>query len=149
MWEIGLKSQLVSFAAAIAMGMMLSCVFDILRAFRKVLKHSAAVVFVQDLLFFALAAFSTFLLLVARCNGEVRAYMLFGVAVGFFLYRFTVSRFFLFGLTVKFFSLIAAGCRYISGLTDKFGGFLEVKLTVLIKNVKKIFKNINFNRKNS
>ena len=48
--------------------------------------------FFEDVLWFFVAAVATYLVCLAKCNGEVRSYVLIGEGIGFLLCRLTVSR---------------------------------------------------------
>lgn len=148
MWEIDLKQQLISLLCAVLLGIVLSMYSDIFRIIRKVKKHSKVSVFIEDLLFFMVSAFVTFMLLMARCNGEVRGYMILGEALGFLLFRLTVSR-----ITLPFFykiiSFIAGFFSKISGVLARFGAFTEEKTYKLWQNLRKIIKKVKFIRKKS
>lgn len=148
MWEIDLKQQLISLLCAVLLGIVLSMYSDIFRIIRKVKKHSKVSVFIEDLLFFMVSAFVTFMLLMARCNGEVRGYMILGEVLGFLLFRLTVSR-----ITLPFFykiiSFVAGLFSKISGVLERFGAFTEEKTYKLWQNLRKIIKKVKFIRKKS
>lgn len=148
MWEISLKQQVISFLFALLVGFVWALFFDFFRALRKAFIHSGLLVFAEDLFCFLIFTFVTFMLLMARCNGEVRGYMLVGEALGFAFYRLTLSRFimsvlvFLFSLLGKFFA--------VSGeWIERFGTFLEKNTGKLWQNFKKIIKKLKVMRKNS
>lgn len=149
MWEIKFENQIISFLSALMLGAILSLIFDFLRGIRKVIKHSEISIFIEDVIFSVFSAFMTFLLLLSRCNGEIRAYMLIGISAGFFAYRCTLSRFVFLKIIVKFFGLLYTLCEKISFLTDSLGKYLEEKISVLYKLNKKIYKKLIFKRKNS
>lgn len=142
MWEINLASQVVSFLYAMLTGVFLSVFFDFFRAARKNKKFTKIAVFFQDIAFFMMATIVTFLLLIARSNGEIRAYILFGEALGFFLFRITLSVFFLrfLMLFIKVFGQVSRIYRKIIELAADFlcDSFKKIsfKLSKIIKKVK-------------
>lgn len=148
MWEINLVSQIISFLYAVLVGIILSVFFDFFRALRKVKLYGKTAIFFQDIAFWIIATLITFLLLIARCNGEVRGYILIGELLGFFGYRITLSKF------VLWFLLFFIKCHirifniYKRNL-DRFADFLSLVFrkigNILLKKVKKV----NFKRKNS
>ena len=148
MWEISIGFQTVSFLCAVLVGVIWATAFDCFRAVRKTVKHSAVLVFFEDLFLFLAFTFITFMLLMARCNGEVRGYILVGEAIGFILCRLTFSR-----LTLPFFSLILSFMLKIFSKInyhlDRFGAFLEKNTDKMWLNIKKTFKKIKVIRKNS
>ncbi len=66
-------------------------VYDILRGFRKVFNYSAVTVFFQDVIFSVCMTLSVFLFLLSVTNGEMRGFVLIGLAFGFVISRFTLS----------------------------------------------------------
>ena len=96
MWEIDNFSQLTGVLYSAAVGAIYSFVYDIFRAARKTLRHSAALVFFEDIVFSFICAVSCFCFLLAISGGEMRGYVFFGILCGFTLFRVTASRFSLF-----------------------------------------------------
>ena len=138
MWEISLKGQLLSFAAALVLGAALCLFYDILRALRSTGFNSFAAVTVTDVFFWLTAAVLTFLLLLGLSGGEIRGYVLLGEAAGFMLCRVTLSKP-LFGVLKfcfkaaaaairKMQSAVAKACAFICGLQDKAAGLLKGRL---------------------
>lgn len=139
MWEITIKEQLLSFMYANLMGLALSIIFDLFRTLRKSFTHGKIAVFIEDVLFFTIAQFITFMLLMARCNGEVRAYIIIGIIIGFFIYRVTVSRIVL-PISVLIF-------KFIIKIFIKIGSLASKYLLKIIKRVKKLLKRKNTDKK--
>lgn len=77
---------------SVGFGSLLGVVYDLFRLVRLAVAERKRGVFLQDLLFFAVAAFLTVLfLLVVNC-GSLRLFILFAMAAGFFVYYVTLSR---------------------------------------------------------
>ena len=76
----------------------------------------------------------TFSFLVLRCKGEVRAYVLFGQAVGFIITRISISKLF-----YHIFTLILKVFRRIF---EFFGSNVRKAIKCLEKNIKKSLKYI-------
>lgn len=148
MWEISSTSQIVSLLYALLVGIALSVFFDFFRAARKQKSYSKTAVFFQDMAFWVVATFITFLLFMARSNGEVRLYILLFELGGFFVYRLTLSpfvlRFMLFILkgTGKIFSIYR-------GTVVHLADFLTVVLRKIRVLILKKVKKVVFKRKNS
>ena len=83
MWEISNTSQAVSFLYSIILGILYALFYDIFRAVRIVKPQTAFSVFLQDLFYFFITAIVTFIYLLALTNGEIRAYVLVGILIGF------------------------------------------------------------------
>ncbi len=148
MWEISLKQQVISFLYALLVGVLWALFFDFFRALRRVASHSGIIIFVEDLFSFIIFTFVTFMLLMARCNGEVRGYMIAGEAFGFLIYRLVLSRYIMSVLTF-FFSFFAKAFRIFGEWTERFGAFLEENTGKLWQNLKKFIKKLKVMRKNS
>ena len=128
MWEINLTAQLTDILYAMLLGGVLCLLCDVFRGIRTVNGGSVTAIFFQDVILWVVAAVCSFCLFSARCNGEIRGYMLVFMGVGFTLIRFTVSKFFFclfkwfFGSLksfsercVDFFERIGERLRYFSG----------------------------------
>lgn len=92
MSEITFFGQTGGLFSAIVMGVALCLFYDLLRIFRLAVPPGKILAFFEDVLWFFVAAVATYLVCLAKCNGEVRSYVLVGEAVGFLLCRLTVSR---------------------------------------------------------
>ena len=86
-----LAQQTQQFLGALVLGAMLGMGYDLFRASRRVFHLSAAMVFGEDLCFFAAAGAVLLKYLMDRCWGEVRGFVILGIALGFFLYDLTVG----------------------------------------------------------
>lgn len=94
MWEINNVSQIYSFFYSILLGMFFCCFYDFFRSIRFVKKTKVTIVILQDLLYFSCISIITFIFLLSVSNGEIRAYIIFGILIGFFLFYKTISIFF-------------------------------------------------------
>lgn len=74
------------------MGAVLCLLYDVFRILRMAFSPGKISAFIQDVLWFAIAAVATYMMCLARCRGEVRSYIVIGEVVGFVLFRLTVSR---------------------------------------------------------
>ncbi|MBQ9919839.1 MAG: spore cortex biosynthesis protein YabQ [Clostridia bacterium] len=139
MWEISNTSQAVSFLYSIILGIIYALFYDFFRAVRIVKHHTAFSVFLQDLFYFFITAIVTFIYLLALTNGEIRAYVLVGILIGFLLFIFTISKYYIIALTFvlklifKFINLILKGFYIIIGKLDYL-------ITIFLKNTLKCFK---------
>ncbi len=86
----------------------------------------------QDIIYFIIISFTTFLLLMAFSNGEIRGYVILGIAIGFLICYLTISRFwvkFLF-----FFSSLFKG--FFKKVIEQLNCFFEY----IFKKIKKAAK---------
>lgn len=77
---------------SVALGALLCAVYDIFRIFRLRRKQNAVLLFVSDVAFCFIAAVSVLILFFNLSFGRMRAYSFVLIAVGFAIWRFTVSR---------------------------------------------------------
>lgn len=135
MWEIDSSFQAVSFLYSVLFGVGYCLFYDLFRAFRKLYNPTAISVFFEDLIYFLIISFLTFLLLMSLSNGEVRGYIIFGIAVGFAVCYFTVSRFFV--------KILFAVFKYLNEISAKMVDFLNRILIWLFEKIKKWVKYCN------
>ncbi len=91
MWEISNNTQLYSFFISCIFGAGYCAFYDVFRVVRKIITHTTVIIFFQDILYFTVIGIVTFLLQLAFSAGEIRAYLLLGILLGFVIYNFTLS----------------------------------------------------------
>lgn len=139
MWEISNSLQVISFLRSLILGAVFCLIFDIFKGYRLAANPSKALVFVQDIIYFAIISPITFCFLLSVTNGEIRAYVFIGALLGFILFRLSLSRIllkiltFIFKWILKFFALFNV---WVYGICIWFFVFL----TKIISNIRKIFK---------
>ena len=131
---IDTTNQVATFLWSLALGAVMCLLYDGVRVLHKFSIKGFFEVMISDIIFWLIAASVTFCFLVLRCQGEVRGYVLAGQAIGFTAARFTVSRFFVLGLSSLF--------KAISKLLGTFGKGFHFIAAVCEKNIKKILKYI-------
>lgn len=92
MWEISNLGQSTAFLWAMMLGGGLSVVYDLFRLDRLIFKRSVLSVALADILFFIISSISVFCLLLITTNGQIRAFILGGVLLGFLFFRLTFSK---------------------------------------------------------
>lgn len=92
MWEISNLGQSTAFLWAMMLGGGLSVVYDLFRLDRLIFKRSVLSVALADILFFIISSISVFCLLLITTNGQIRAFILGGVLLGFLFFRLTLSK---------------------------------------------------------
>ena len=139
MWEINSNSQILSFVYSLALGALFSTLYDIFRAGRIVFFKKNLFVFLEDIFYFFILSIITFLFLLGTTNGEVRAYILLGILLGFICFYRTVS-----SLTLKSFTLILRWIKsFLKAVSKSFYAFFdkfELLASLFFKNTIKIFK---------
>lgn len=86
---------------ALLMGIFITFVYDLLRIFRRVLRHNGFFVALEDLGFWVYCGAEVFLLMYHESNGSLRWFAVLGALVGMFLYKKLIS-----SLFVKYTSLV-------------------------------------------
>lgn len=72
-------------------GICITIVYDCLRIFRRVKKHSSGFVALEDLLFWFAAAAFLFYMLYETNNGIIRWFSIAGAGVGMLIYKYTIG----------------------------------------------------------
>jgi spore cortex biosynthesis protein YabQ len=139
MWEITVKSQILTFFYAVTLGIILSVLFDFFRTIRISYKHNNIFVFIEDIVFFLISTFLTFMYLMARCNGEFRTYVISAILIGFFIYRITLSK------IVLPTSVIIT--KFFIRLFGKIFLLFRKSISITVKNTKKLLKIRGRNKK--
>lgn len=85
------KTELGLFAFSLVVGILFGLVFDALRVIRIIVPHKAWLVFIEDVLFMLFCGFWFFIFSMTLARGQLRAFLLLGNLLGFFLYIFTVG----------------------------------------------------------
>ena len=90
--EVNAAGQVASFWIAAAVGVALCLLYDLLRIIRSLKRPGYTAAFVQDVLWSAVAAMITYIVMLVECSGAVRFYIFAGEALGFLACRLTLSR---------------------------------------------------------
>ena len=89
---VSLHAQAQLFLLTILIGGSMGLLYDALRLFRRTVRHSRFWLQAEDALFWLLAVFAVFLILLQTNAGEVRFFVIFGLFGGMGLYFLTLSR---------------------------------------------------------
>lgn len=88
-------------AVTITLGIFLSVIYDIIRIFRRVIRHGIIWISIEDILFWACCGIVVFIVSFWENDGRLRWYTLAGVIFGAYMYHQTIS-----GFIVKYAALI-------------------------------------------
>ncbi len=127
--ETYFSDQAVAFLWSVVLGAALGVLYDIfriLRIFRG--RNPWVLVFLEDLLFSALAAISTAYVLSRIYYGQVRLFLLLGQGLGFLIYHKSIGRF-----VGKAARLLARFFRYLGRSLKIFMNFLKKPFIFLNK----------------
>ena len=127
MTDFSLSGQTVYFLASIALGALTAMIYDLVRAVRMLVRCSRIHVMISDVLFFFVCGILTTLFALPFNKGDVRAFILFGEAGGFLVYRLTLGS--IFG---KFYAAFARLLRrFIRNLCEKLKKFYDFLLKAI------------------
>jgi len=87
-----MSSQAWLFLSTVLTGGAIGLLYDAFRIFRKTTSHSRLAVQIEDILFWVAATGLTFYYMLHRNYGEIRPFVLIGIALGVVLYFATLSR---------------------------------------------------------
>ena len=81
------------FLSTVLIGALIGFFYDIFRIIRMVFKHPNFLVQIEDVLYWLIATFLTFYLMLHINSGEIRIYIILGAFFGMAVYFFTLSIF--------------------------------------------------------
>ncbi|MDE7266412.1 MAG: spore cortex biosynthesis protein YabQ [Lachnospiraceae bacterium] len=129
--------------ASIVAGACMAFAYDLLRLFRRLVRHGRLAVDVEDLLYWTICFFVSFALLYYGNNGVIRFVAVFGAALGMLLYVVTVGRFFVKAGYFLINKTIGSAFRFLGRILRKIHKiicFICRKITEIFKNVGIIHK---------
>lgn len=88
---MGLSSQVILFFEACILGFLLGMLYDVFRILRLSFPNGRVLIFLEDVLYFAVAAVVSFSFVVLANGGVLRAFLLLGEFLGAVLYFFSLS----------------------------------------------------------
>ena len=137
--------QVYCFLMSVGVGAVLGCVYDVFKLLHIFLPSKKVVVFVEDVLYWIIAVFVTFIFILTFNSGEIRGFLLIGELCGFIIYYFLMSPFvvkllkFIVSAFVKvfkfIFKIISAPIKFIFRIIRKL---LRPVCTALKKLLKKL-----------
>lgn len=118
-------------------GILLGVLFDIFRILRKSFKTSDLITYVEDIIFWVIAGFILFYTVYKFNNGEIRSYVLLGIAVGLSMYLIIFSKIFI--------NINVTVITFIKNICVKIAKFMLYPLKILLNFMRKLFlKPISF-----
>lgn len=123
---------------SITAGICMAFVYDILRLFRRLVRHGRFAVDVEDLLYWVVCFFASFAILYYGNNGVIRFVAVLGAALGMLLYSVTIGKifvrfsYFLINKTIG--NAIRFLCKTIKGL-HKIVSSVNRKIWEFLKRV--------------
>ncbi len=130
MYSFNQSEQLNLFLLSLGLGFILGILYDILRTVRLTFGKSKILIFIFDILYFAVFSLLTFLFFLATNKGEFRSYMILGEILGWLFYYFS------FGIAAKTFS------EHFVKVTRKLFKTVFIVLTFPFRLIFKLFLKI-------
>lgn len=143
MWEINSNDQIITFLWGIVLGFSLCVVYDFIRAALSVKRFGKFIVFIADIFFWVITSFIVFVFLLARTNGELRGYTFVSICMGFFIFKFTASKFIsvIFRLVFNVcYKILALTGDFLRRILDKFYSLVCYTGKICKKSIKKCLK---------
>ncbi|MDR2167695.1 MAG: spore cortex biosynthesis protein YabQ [Clostridiales bacterium] len=88
----GISWQAATFLIICAAGFALGIFYDVFRILRKIVRHNAVFISIEDIIFWLAAAALTFFLLMRINFGELRFFIFLALAIGLAIYFSSLSR---------------------------------------------------------
>lgn len=97
---------------SLILGVAVTVLYDLLRIFRRVIKHKDALVSMEDFLYWVIVAISVFYMMHTENNGTLRWFAVLGAGMGMLLYKKFLS--------TPFVSLASRGLQFVLIHVGKF-----------------------------
>lgn len=133
------------FLISVLWGALILLAYDVLRILRRIIRHNASAVAVQDLVFWVTASVFIFAMIYRENDGIIRGFCIMGMSIGMVLYHYLLSSFLVTLITDIIKTLLKP--LVIAAATLKKGGralyrLLKQLLKILGKRLKNIFKSV-------
>ncbi len=146
-YQVDSYAQLITAVTSVVSGVALCLLYDLLRLIRYARRPSTPVAFIQDVAWWVAATLVTGVILLVRCNGEIRFFVLINMAIGFFVCRLTLSVIILkLGQPIIAFikrccnAIVQGVFRPFTRMLTQTGSNLLKKLKNFVKKAKKLLK---------
>ncbi len=127
---------------SIATGAFLAFVYDVIRLFRRLVRHGRLAVDLEDILYWTACFGLSFTLLYYGNNGVIRFAAVLGAAVGMFIYAVTAGRFFVRAGYLVIDRTVGSLIRLIRKLIRKLRRLLMPVKRFIVKNIIRLFQKI-------
>lgn len=88
---LAVNAQTAVFLQSLLLGMALGLFYDVFRIIRLAIRHSSAIIFLEDMAYFIACAVITFLFALSAVNGHVRVFLVIGEFLGAVIYYFSLG----------------------------------------------------------
>ena len=122
------SSQSLLFITCAQIGIMMGILFDLIRIFRKIIKHPDFLVQVEDLTYWILCGFIGFYMLYINNYAAIRPFVFIGILLGAILYFASFS--------LLFMKIATIVINYMKDLIQKIVKLILIPIKGLIKIIK-------------
>lgn len=122
------SSQTILFLTSIEIGILMGVLFDLVRIFRKLIKHPNFLVQIEDMLYWVVCGFVSFYMLYICNYAEIRPYIFIGIILGGILYLCTFS--------IIFMKIATIIIDYIKRIITRVIALILIPIKGLIRLVK-------------
>lgn len=88
-----IRNQASVLLDSVFIGMVIMALYDVLRLFRRVFRHKRFLRDFEDFIFWIIGGFIVFSLVYSRSDGNIRWFIMAGVALGGYIYYISFGRF--------------------------------------------------------
>ncbi len=124
------------FLMSIAWGAILLIIYDCIRIFRKVIKHGAVLMSLEDIIYWTISAVLIFRMMYQLNDGIIRGFSLLGILLGMVIYKYSISEFIVNGISFVLIKTKHFLLKMIHIILKPIQ-FIERKIHVLIVSIRK------------
>lgn len=135
-------NEVYFFACCVLTGIAVISMYDVLRIFRRIVKHGVFAVGVEDFFYWVASSFFVFHMLYIRNDGIIRGFAILAIVLGMILYNVTISHW-----LVKYISLILN--KIITIVTSPIKWMVKKCSKILKKCIKTVRIRISKQKKES
>lgn len=119
------------FGCCVLTGIAVIFMYDVLRVFRRIVKHGVVAIGIEDFIYWVGCSFFVFHMIYIRNDGIIRGFAILAIVLGMLTYNLTISRIF-----VKYISMILN--KIIKIVTDPIKWILKICTNMLKKCYKAV-----------
>lgn len=101
-------NEIYFFGCCVLTGIAVISIYDLLRIFRRVIKHGVLAVGIEDFIYWVGSSFFVFHIIYIRNDGIIRGFAILAIILGMMIYNFTISHW-----IVKYITLVINKVLYI------------------------------------
>ena len=129
------SSQAILFITSVEIGILMGVLFDLIRIFRKLLKHPNFLVQVEDMLYWIACGLVGFYMLYVCNYADIRPYIFLGIVLGAVFYFMTFS--------ILFMRIATIVINWIKRLVSKAIELIKIPIKACIRLIKIPLQYIN------